>query len=131
MTDSAAFTQWLAAYGAALSESDWPACANLFSADAIFLPTPFDSPVRGGEAIAVRLSAFWSRFDGLVVHTSPIKSGWAHWTVAGRLDALGEPFLFDGILNAEFVPGGACTRLVLWTEALSPRESDILSDRDA
>ena len=57
--------------------------------------------------------------------------GWAHWTAAGRLDALGEPFLFDGILNAEFGPGGACTRLVLWTEALSPRESDILSDRDA
>jgi len=126
-----AFARWLAAYGAALSNSDWKACADLFTEDAVFLPTPFDSIVRGGDAIATHLGGFWSRFDRIRVVIEPITPGWAHWHVAGHLTALGEPYQFDGVLNAEFGPDGACTRLVLWTETLSPGESDLLRDRDA
>jgi len=125
------FARWLAAYTAALSDTSWPACAKLFSEDAVFLPTPFDSPIRGGEAIAAHLRAFWGRFERLKASAEAIAPGWAHWHVAGYLEALEEPFQFDGILNAEFGPDGACTRLVLWTETLSPGETDLLAQRDA
>ena len=130
MTD-AAFDKWLAAWADALSHGNWPACAELFSEDGIFLPTPFDSPIRGGEAIAAHLGAFWGRFGRLNASAESIAPGWAHWHVAGYLEALEEPFQFDGILKAEFGPDGACTRLVLWTETLSPGETDLLAQRDA
>ena len=130
MTDTA-FDKWLVAYAGALSDGNWPACAKLFTADAVFLPTPFDRPVRGGEAISAWLQAFWTRFGRLNAAAEFIAPGWARWHVAGYLEALEAPSQFDGILNAEFGPGGACTRLVLWTETLSPSESDLLRDRDA
>ena len=131
MTDETAFTRWLAAYGAALGSCDWETCGKLFTGDAMFLPTPFDKPVRGGAAIAGYLQDFWSRFDRISFFSDVIAPGWAHWHAAGGLDPLEESVQFDGILNAEFGPHGLCTQLRLWTVTLSPRESDMLSQRDA
>jgi len=126
-----AFSRWLAAYANALTNSDWQACATLFAPDVIFLPTPFDKAIRGRDTISAWLKAYWSRFDRLKIHVDPLGSGWAHWRISGSLEALEEPFRFDGILNGEFDGEGACTRLVLWTESLSPSESDMLAQRDA
>lgn len=126
-----AFSRWLVAYTNALTNSDWQACAALFTPGAIFLPTPFDKAIRGGNSISAWLETYWSRFDGLKIHVDPIGSCWAHWRISGSLEALEEPFRFDGVLNVTFDPNGVCNRLVLWTETLSPSESDQLAQRDA
>lgn len=126
-----AFSRWLAAYAAALSNGNWTSCAKLFTEDAIFLPTPFDSPVRGGDRISAHLHAAWSRFDRVDFTAEAIAPGWAHWHAAAGLDVLEESVRFDGLLNVEFTGAETCTRLVLWTESLSPHEDDILAQRDA
>ena len=69
--------------------------------------------------------------DALKVIEEKIAEGWAHWTMGGTIVALDEPYRANGILKVELDADGRCHSLTLWTERLSVRESDMLSQRDA
>ena len=93
--------------------------------------TPFNAPVTGVEKIVAVFTENWARIVDVSFKVEKIADNWAHWKAGGLIEALDEPYRTDGILKAELNAAGLCTSLTLWTETLSVRESDMLSQRDA
>ena len=127
MADPDAFGDWLNAYARAQEGGDVALLKSLLSEDAKLFETPFNAPVTGVEKIVAVFTENWARIVDVSFKVEKIADNWAHWK-AGGLD---EPYRTDGILKAELNAAGLCTSLTLWTETLSVRESDMLSQRDA
>jgi len=131
LADPDAFQTWLDAYSRAVEARDSDQLAKVFSTSAHFLKSPFDRAIEGRDAICRDYEALWSRVERSVFEIERIGDGWAHWSEGGTISALDEPWRADGILKVELDEAGLCTRLTLWTETLSVRESDMLAQRDA
>jgi hypothetical protein len=131
LADPDAFDDWLGAYARAQDGGDVALLKSLFSADAKLFETPFNAPIEGDGPISALFAEIWARIVGRVFEIEKIADGWAHWTAGGRIEALDEPHRTNGVLKAELDSTGRCTSLTFWTETLSVRESDMLSQRDA
>ena len=131
MADPDAFGDWLNAYARAQEGGDVALLKSLLSKDAKLFETPFNAPVTGVEKIVAVFAENWARIVDVSFKVEKIADNWAHWTAGGLIEALDEPYRTDGILKAELSAAGLCTSLTLWTETLSVRESDMLSQRDA
>lgn len=131
MADQDAFGEWLDSYAQAMSNQDPGRLRALFSDDACFCKTPFDRPVEGVDAIVGSFAEIWERIDLVSFEIERIADGWAHWARGGTIHALDEPSRTDGVLKAELGSDGRCKRLTFWSETMSVRESDMLSQRDA
>ena len=123
MADPDAFGDWLNAYARAQEGGDVALLKSLLSEDAKLFETPFNAPVTGVEKIVAVVDVSFK--------VGKIADNWAHWKAGGLIEALDEPYRTDGLLKAELNAAGLCTSLTLWTETLSVRESDMLSQRDA
>ena len=131
MASDDAFDAWLDAYARAHDGGDVALLKSLFSENAKFFETPFNAPAKGAEAISAYFADIWARTADSAFEIEKIAEGWAHWTTGGTIVALDEPYRVNGILKAELDADGVCKSLTLWTERLSVRESDMLSQRDA
>lgn len=131
MADPDAFADWLHAYARAQDGGDVALLKSLLSEDAKFFRTPFNAPISGVEAITAVFAENWARIVDPSFKVERIADGWAHWTSGGQIEALNEPHRTSGILKAELNAQGQCETLTFWTETLSVRESDMLSQRDA
>ena len=131
MADTDAFEDWLNAYASAQDGGDVALLKSLFSADAKFFKTPFNKPIEGAGQISEAFAEIWARIVDSSFKIERIADGWAHWTSGGKIEALEEPHRTSGILKAELNANGQCEKLTFWTETLSVRESDMLSQRDA
>ena len=131
MADPDAFGDWLNAYARAQEGGDVALLKSLLSEDAKLFETPFNAPVTGVEKIVAVFTENWARIVDVSFKVEKIAGNWAHWKAGGLIEALDEPYRTDGILKAELNAAGLCTSLTLWTETLSVRESDMLSQRDA
>lgn len=112
------FASWLRSYGAAWENRDSAAAARLFSADAEYYWTPFDTPQRGREQIAAAWEGAVTQqrdirfeFEVLAVTTA---LNIARWRTELSSTSTGEKIRLDGILIAEFDPGGLCRVFREW-----------------
>ena len=131
MADRDAFDDWLNAYARAQDGGDLALLKSLFSPEAKFFETPFNKPVEGADRISQAFADLWARIVDASFNIEKIADGWAHWTTGGMIAALDEPLRKNGILKANLNASGQCDALTFWTETLSVRESDMLSQRDA
>lgn len=117
--DFAAFSHWLKQYGSAWITGDAAAVVQLFSPDARYEETPFDTAMIGREAIF----KYWKEGAGLAqkdirfayrVVTVQEDTGIAHWT-ASFLRVPGGTFVeLDGILMAKFTQSDLCVHFREW-----------------
>ncbi|WP_370172124.1 MULTISPECIES: nuclear transport factor 2 family protein [Hyphomonas] len=131
MASADAFDAWLDAYARAHDGGDVALLKSLFGETAEFFETPFNAPAKGAEVISTYFADIWARTADSVFEIEKIAEGWAHWTMGGTIVALDEPYRANGILKVELDADGRCHSLTVWTERLSVRESDMLSQRDA
>ena len=129
MIAPAAFDTWLRRYGEAWIAGDPQAAVQLFTDDAAYHETPFDSPMTGSEAIR----RYWSEgaLDGQREVTFSAKSvgldgdaGYARWQATFVRVRNGAYVELDGVLAARFEPDGRCCEFREWwhrRETLTPR----------
>lgn len=115
--------RWLTRYGQAWEAGDADAAAALFTADAVYRETPFDSAMTGRDAIR----AYWRagagdgqtgvRFESSVGAVAG-DIGFAHWRASFTRVASGARVALDGMFRLTFqrtADGAAlCARLEEW-----------------
>ena len=113
------FLNWLEGYRQAWEQGDSDGAAGLFSEDALYYETPFDSPLCGRGAIrnywaegardgqtGIRFS---SSMVGIIANT-----GWAHWKATFTRVPSGRLVTLEGILSARFGSSGLCVEFREW-----------------
>jgi hypothetical protein len=116
--DNQTFEGWVRRYGDAWEQQDADAAADLFSADAKYYETPFDSPMEGRQAVHAysREGASMQRdirFGYDVVATTG-ETGIARWTSSFTRVPSGIAVKLDGVLIAQFDGEGRCTEFREW-----------------
>lgn len=112
------FKKWLEDYGKYWENKEPDEFGLLFSDDAIYKWTPFDTPLRGRTQIIQEVTRAISTqseidfhyevlsFDGIV--------GLAHWTCHVTRTISGRRFTLDGILAVGFDDEGKCNDFKEW-----------------
>lgn len=113
-----AFAAWLDGYKAAWETRDPGEAAALFTADATYRETPFDTPLVGREAIA----AYWA---GAVAGQKDVRFTWEILSAAGAEGVCqwhcaftgipgGEAIDLDGIVRCRFAASGHVEKFEEW-----------------
>lgn len=133
--DEQTFLKWLAAFGKHVENGETKPLTALFSADAVFYPSPFDAPIRGCEA----LEAFFSqtlgaresiKFKSEIIKAAP-DANWAHWACGFIRAGTDDPVRQEGVMKVTFDRVGACVELQQWWNSIEPGQSDLMRDTDA
>jgi hypothetical protein len=118
------FDAWLRGYQAAWEKRDPPAAAELFSPDAEYYWTPFDTPQRGRAEIAAAWDKAVSqqrdvsfRYEVLAVNGAV---GIAHWHTKLTAVPANVPVELDGVLVATFAPTRHCRVFREWWHTPAP-----------
>jgi hypothetical protein len=118
MLDSAAFADWLDAYGAAWMARDAAAATAIFTPDAHYHWTPFGSPKVGHQEIAAAWAQAVSRQQGVDFrYTLWFVSGprgVAQWHATFTRIGTGQLVEIDGVLLAELDEDGRCHLFREW-----------------
>jgi len=117
-----AFSDWLAAFGAAWVEKDAAAIAALFTEGGRFSPDPFAPPVNGRAAIEAHWRDAFARqinpafdFDLWIAYET---TGLAHWRARLVRVPDYDTVEWNGALRARFDldgPAPLCQRLEFWS----------------
>jgi SnoaL-like domain len=109
---------WLRDYGAAWRARDGELAASLFAEDGVYCWGPYETPLRGREAIRDR----WSRATGdqrevafrYQILGSDGARGFARWWSKFVDNSTGSRVELDGVFVLDFAADGLCTRLQEW-----------------
>lgn len=112
------FAAWLQRYAAAWEQRDGNAAARLFTDDAEYYWTPFESPKRGPAEIAEAWSQATARQRNVRVESRVVavihQTGVAKWRTRFERAGAGYEVQIDGILMAELDQSGLCRVFREW-----------------
>ena len=115
---AAALTHWLEGYREAWQTRNPERAAGLFTEDATYQETPYDTPFAGAKGV----HDYWAdvtrdqrnvRFDFQVLAVTG-RTGIAHWSAKFDSAPTGAPVGLDGIFVLDFAADGRCSRLREW-----------------
>jgi uncharacterized protein (TIGR02246 family) len=116
--DQATFVNWLDAYKRAWETRDPEAAADLFTADATYLETPFEEPTRGREGIRNYWSDVTRYQEGIEFSYEALATtengGIAHWRSGFTRLTSNSAVELDGIFLVKLDGNGLCTEFREW-----------------